>query len=40
MTRIFSEEADQETPSEMSTSVKEDEDEMMKKAVAMSLQEQ
>ena len=40
MTRIFSEEADQEAPSEMSTSVNEDEDEMMKKAVAMSLQEQ
>ena len=38
LTRIFSEEADQEAPSEMSTSVNEDE--MMEKAVAMSLQEQ
>ena len=40
MTRIFSEEADQETPSEMSTSVNEDEEKMTKKAVVMSLQEQ
>ena len=37
MTRIFSEE---EAPSEMSTSVNDDEDEMTKKAIAMSLQEQ
>ena len=40
MTIIFSEEANQEAHSQISTSVNEDEDEMMKKAIAMSLQEQ
>ena len=36
---IFSEEADQEATSEMPNSVSEDEEEMLKKAIAMSLQE-
>ena len=40
MTRIFPEEADEEAPSEMSTSVNEDEEKMTKKAIVMSLQEQ
>ena len=38
--KIFSEEVVQEAPSEMANLASEDEEEMLKKAIAMSLEEQ
>ena len=38
--KIFSEEVVQEAPSEMPNLASEDEEEMLKKAIAMSLEEQ